>query len=100
MMQWPAWSYGFDEQTRNASLPAAPFTNVARGTAAPNSFRPGNLGVLPSAQQLRDLAPTERAGLQGYYESELGVPWEDVQWQSDRLRPRGGFASAPAWSVF
>ncbi len=93
----PAWTYPAGVN-RRAPLPRVPFLGVSRGTPG-TTFRPGGQGAIPSMQRLLRLAPTERAGLQGYYESELGVPWEDVEWLSRRNAPRSwGFSGAPRWA--
>lgn len=97
----PSWAFpGLTDAQRNAPLPTTPYMDIAAGRARGGGFKPGGLNNIPSMQALNRLSPSEQAGLGGFYESQLGIPWNDVQWQSDKLRPRAAFGAAPAWSQF
>lgn len=86
------------------SLPTPPWMNVASGASQGGGFNPGGKfgsggATLPSLQRWGRLAPTERQGMQGYWNDQLGVSSDDVMSQMQKLRPNG-FGAAPRWSGF
>lgn len=101
----PAWA-----QTASAApaapsaLPTPPWQDIAAGRASGGGFNPGGRfgpggETLPSLQRWGRLAPSERAGMQGYWSDQLGVDSNDVMSQMQKLRPQG-FGSAPRWSGY
>lgn len=100
-LQEPSWLLPWPGLPRpgvgGQTLPRPPFLRYVEGQPV-RPFAPPGLGYVPSIQRLRNLAPSEQAGLGGYYEDELGLSAPDVFWLSNRLRPRLSlFGTAPRW---
>lgn len=108
--QAPSWTSQAQSQAQaptwaaqsGLTPPRVPWQNVLEGKPAAN-FNPGSAfgagkEVLPSAQRYGRLMASEKQGYHGYLQDHLKVNPDDVYDLMNRLKPAGGFSSAPRWA--
>lgn len=91
------WMPQMSAATRKRKLPEPAFLGFMQNGGGQPFQATGSLGYTPSAQRLRQMAPSELAGYGGWLEDEKGLHAPDVFWQSQRMAPRSLFQRAPKW---